>query len=204
MPSLDQLFDFVEFYARFYAGKDMRRVQNARRVLFNLETKGRPYVFDGEPAADVAGMAGAIAAHARTHQVAGRVAVESFEFKALLRVARDFPEIQLVALFGDSPAYGDLGDGTNLQGAGSGGSPWLAGLRWPYRRTFLDEPPRVTGEPRLAIGPQGKLLVLLSTPLSGESDLLLQEYDPAGHRWTGRHWRYPVKALQDFPAKLPR
>ncbi|MDB5097310.1 MAG: hypothetical protein JWM80_1731 [Cyanobacteria bacterium RYN_339] len=196
MPSLDQLFDFVEAYASFYS-KDPKRVAVARRVAFNLETKGRPYAFRGEPPSDAAALARAIAAHARSHGMAARTTIESFDFAALLATAREQPAIGTVALFGDWTVQAG-GDGTNLEPR-AGKAAWLAGMQWPYRYNYASAPPTVPqsgGIEGLALAPDGRLIACLEKGLVGDPihRTWLQAYDPRTHRWTGERWAYPLDA----------
>lgn len=212
MPSLAQLLKFTAYYQAYYAqhpagvaaGVAERRARTAASVRFDLETKVRPYAFDGEPAGDAAAWARAIAHEVTRQGLAARTTVESFDFRSLYTIAREYPAIGIVALFADGPWMPDprmpgAEDGTNLQAGADGRSPWLAGLRWPYRHTFVDGPPRVrqsAGVEGLGRSPDGKrLYAVLEKPLVGDPGraLWIQEFDVPGHRWTGRRWTYPLE-----------
>jgi hypothetical protein len=71
--------------------------------------------------------------------------IQSFDFRSLLVVQEQFPQVRPVYLFGDFPIFADSAipgsdDGTNLQDEHGHNTPWLAGLFWPYRVTTLDHP----------------------------------------------------------------
>jgi glycerophosphoryl diester phosphodiesterase len=210
MPTVQQLFDFVAFYARYYsngAGRThpeaAKRAKNASRVRFNIETKRNPrpeFVHRTVGSeAFVTALGGAIAANG----LEGRADVQSFDFSTLLEVHRRFPAIRTVFLFGDFPLYADPAvagsdDGTNLQPDLSGSTPWLAGLPWPYRSTALANPFRVPtsgGFEGMAVSVDGRtLLPLLEAPLAGSPtrDLLIHEFDLASQRYTGVRYAYPL------------
>ncbi|MGC4066383.1 MAG: esterase-like activity of phytase family protein [Polyangiaceae bacterium] len=166
MPSLDQLFEFVDFYVDYYRSGDgkehpsaTKRWKNAARVRFNVETKLNPR----EP--DVTKTPGefvqAIGQLIMDRGLENRVDLQSFDLRTLLLAQAEFPSIRQVVLFGDfgqcpnpesnSAAEGRsyCDDSTNLQPLDIGApvtevlgnannTPWLGGLYWPYRRTVLD------------------------------------------------------------------
>lgn len=166
MPSLDQLFDFVDFYVEYYrtgAGKSHpdanRRWKNAARVRFNVETKTDPR--EPESTKTVGEFVTAIGSRIMAHGLQDRADLQSFDLRTLLQVQVDFPLIRKVVLFGDfgkcvNPDSADAAagrtycdDSTNLQPlditkpvtqdlADRNNTPWLGGLFWPYRRTTLD------------------------------------------------------------------
>lgn len=197
MPSLQNLFDFVKFYIEYYrtgAGRTnlnaAKRVRNAERVRFNLETKINPRT-DRDPRGDVfaertlspAVFANAVANVIIRNGLQQRADIQSFDFRSLLIVQENFPAIRTVYLFGDFPKVGTVGDGTNLQDENGRNTPWLAGLYWPYRSTRLTNPARVRGSggfEGLAWDRQGRrLLTLLEQPLSNVTarELLIHEFD---------------------------
>ena len=107
----------------------------------------------------------AVAGVIEKNNMAARADMQSFDFRTLRIVHREFPNLQTVALWGDDPAYGgsssgESGDGTNLQPQGpEANTRWLAGLYWPYRETAQDNPFRVQtsgGFEGMAIPPDGK------------------------------------------------
>lgn len=208
-PTLANLFDFTGFYARWYSTGSGRtapdaavRAANARTVHFNVETKINPrseYAYRTVgPEAFEAAVNGLIAAR----HLQKRADLQSFDWRTLLLSHERHPGIQTVFLMGDFPRYADTtvagsGDGTNLQPEHPGGNtPWLAGLPWPYRSTFLEHPARALasgGFEGTAISPDGRRLYpLLEKPLVGAAphDLLLSEFDLAKRQYTTRTWTY--------------
>src|SRR6266550_3015518 len=211
-PRLQDLFDFAEFYARWYttgpgARSDARaavKAANARTVRFNVETKINPrpeYAARTTTAAAFERVDTAVIA--RNH-LERRVTLQSFDWRTLLLSHRDHPRIRTVALFGDSPVFADptiagSGDGTNLQPVAPGGNtPWLGGLVWPYRHTVASDPARVQpsgGYEGTAISPDGGALYpVVEKPLSGGAgrSLLVAEFDIASRSYTGHTWSYPL------------
>ena len=212
MPSLPQLFDFVEYYVAYYktgAGADEadaeRRWKNAERVRFNIETKinprtdtdGRGDVFADRTVAPEP-FAQAVANVIVDYDLQDRADIQSFDFRTLLVVHEQYPAIGTVCLFGDFPKVGDQGDGTNLQDLNGENTPWLAGLHWPYRTTELTYP-------RLSQGSGGfegmaydswknRLLPMLEKPLVGREDegLLVTEFDLTTRRYTDVTYYYPL------------
>jgi len=216
IPTLDQVLRFPAFYADHYAAGPgaahpdaERRALNARRVRWNVETKLNPRRDrDGRgriraertagPEAFVRALVGVIAERGVGH----RVDLQSFDLRTLLAAQDQLPALRAVWLVGDYPIGSGYGDGTNLQDEGGRPSPWLAGLRWPYRRTREGVPPRVPrsgGFEGLALAPGGeRLVVLVQKPLLGAAapELLALEYDRVWGRFTGRSWRYPLGAAE--------
>lgn len=171
MPSLDQLFDFVDFYVEYYqhgAGSShpdaTRRWKNAARVRFNVETKTDPR--EPESTKTVGEFVRAIGERIMNHGLQDRADLQSFDLRTLLQAQVDYPLIRKVVLLGDfgacpNPSSKDAASGasycddsTNLQPlditqpvsesiADKNNSPWLGGLFWPYRRTTLDFKTRV-------------------------------------------------------------
>lgn len=195
MPSLDQVFDFVGFYAKYYATGEgvahpeaARRAKNARRVRFNIETKLNPR--EPEKTKGPRVFVEAIGRRILERGLESRVDIQSFDFRTLLLVHERYPTIRTVCLFGDfsiCPTGRDAGgrsfcdDGTNLQPldtsspvsqdlSDTNNTPWLAGLYWPYRRTTLDFPVRSQtsgGFEGMAQAPRGRYLYpILEKPLS--------------------------------------
>lgn len=222
VPTLDELFDFVAFYGDYYAARPgaaaMARARNARSVRFDLETKVRPINSGGEVAGDAARMARLLAGRVHAHGLDSRSMLESFDFRSLLTTAREYPGIQLVALLDDGPIWKDPAapgseDGTNVQGPGDGRSPWLAGLKWPYRHTFLGHPPRVQqsgGLESLAFSPDGRwLYAALEKPLKDDGHhVWFRAYDTRCGCWRRERWAYPLaeraRSLCDVAMVGPR
>lgn len=170
MPSLDQVFEFVDFYVDYYttgAGKThaqaAKRAKNAARVRYNIETKTDPR----EPRSTQApgAFVHAIGSRIMERGLQDRADLQSFDLRTLLLAQVDFPLIRKVVLLGDfgkcvNPGSADAAagltycdDSTNLQPldiskpvsqalADGNNTPWLGGLYWPYRRTALDFPVR--------------------------------------------------------------
>ncbi len=222
MPSLQQLFDFVEFYTEYYKNgpgasdpQAMQRWKNASKVRFNIETKINPRtdtddrgdVF-AERTVDPETFTKSIANVIVSNNLTNRADIQSFDFRTLLITHKQYPDIRTVCLFGDFPKVGTAGDGTNLQDQNGENTPWLAGLYWPYRNTKLDTPFRVKGSggfEGMALTTNGeKLLPLLEKPLVGSdtNNLLIHEFDLASKSYTGTKFQYPLNekatAIGDF------
>ena len=222
MPSLQQLFDFVAFYAEYYhAGEGSshpeaaKRWKNAQRVRFNIETKTNPRsdadskgkVFS-ERTVDPEPFARAVANLIIFNGLENRAYIQSFDFRTLLTVQEEFPNIKTVYLFGDFPKVGNSGDGTNLQDENRSNTPWMAGLFWPYRITAYDHPFRAQrsgGFEGMALTSDGKnLLPLLEKPLRGgkRNTLLIHKFDLSGKKYTGARYEYRLNprgnAIGDF------
>ena len=103
MPTLDEVFERV-------------RAWGATAVRFNIETKINPL----EPAltAPPEAFAAAVVEAVRRHGLAGRVTVQSFDWRTLAAVQRLAPEIATVALTARQSWLDNVGDGR-----------WTAGLR---------------------------------------------------------------------------
>jgi glycerophosphoryl diester phosphodiesterase len=191
MPSAQQLFDFVSFYVEWYRtgpgtatpGAELRW-RNTARVRFNIETKVNPRTDADEqgnvfadrtigPVPFARTLAGLVVANGMQE----RADIQSFDFRTLLGVQEEFPAIRTVYLFGDFPKFADptiagSDDGTNMQPQGGPNTPWMAGLRWPYRQTALSNPFRAQrsgGFEGMALTSDGsRLLPLLEKPLAGD------------------------------------
>lgn len=220
MPSLQQVFDFVQFYVAYYttgAGQSHPqaavRALNASLVRFNVETKINPRQQFAPrtyaPNAFVQAVGGCIAANG----LEARADVQSFDFRTLLRVHEQFPAIRTVFLFGDFPIFADptlagSDDGTNLQTENGANTPWLAGLPWPYRQTRLSVPFRARrsgGFEGMATSLDGGTLYpLLEQGLVGDpaGRLRIHEFDVAARSYTGTRWNYQLApaatAIGDF------
>ncbi len=217
MPTLQQVFDFVGAYVAYYrdgagsthaeAGK---RVKNAERVRFNIETKLNPRQEFAARTVEPAPFAEAVVGVILANGLAERADVQSFDFRTLLYVQEKYPQVRTVYLFGDFPTYAGGGgdDGTNLQPEGEATTPWLAGMPWPYRSTAPGSTFRVKasgGFEGMAITPDGKkLLPLLEKPLEGgkAGTLLIHEFDLESRGYTGVRYEYPLEekgvAIGDF------
>lgn len=220
MPSLENLFEFVDFYASWYeSGKGSahpdaaRRAANAKAVRFNLETKRNPRAEFVARTVDSQGFVTAVAGAIAARDLEDRADVQSFDFSTLLLVQERHPEIRTVCLFGDFPIYADPSiagsdDGTNLQDENGANTPWLAGLAWPYRVTTLAQPFRAQGSggfEGMALTTDGSALrPLLEKPLVGgePNTILFHEFDLATASYTGKRWSYAFEqggaAIGDF------
>ncbi len=166
MASLDNVFDFVDFYVDYYtsgAGKShpqaAKRAKNAARVRFNIETKTDPR--EPESTQPAGAFVEAIGSRIMERGLQDRADIQSFDLRTLLQAQVDFPLIRQVVLLGDfgmcpNPDSADAAagltycdDSTNLQPlditkpvsealSDKNNTPWLGGLFWPYRRTALD------------------------------------------------------------------
>jgi glycerophosphoryl diester phosphodiesterase len=214
--TLQQLFDFVNFYRAYYeSGAGMghpdaaKRAKNAAQVRINLETKINPRSdtdeFDrvyAERTVDPNTFAEKVASAIADNHLAERATVQSFDFRSLLYVQQFYPEIRIVCLFGDFPKFANptiagSDDGTNLQPEpGQSTSPWLAGFYWPYRETALTRPFRALmsgGFEGMALSSdRQKLYPLLEQPLRGDDPKTLRifEFDLPNRKYTGRQWLY--------------
>jgi glycerophosphoryl diester phosphodiesterase len=215
-PTVQDLFDFVSFYADFYsagAGKDTpgaaARAANAARVKFNIETKLNPRSDKdphGVPFKDRTPDPNTIATTLGNAIVANhmedRADVQSFDWRTLRIIVAKFPQLLTVELFGDFPVFADptvagSDDGTNLQPqGGEANTRWLAGLFWPYRHTKDETPFRAQtsgGFEGMALGHDRRtLLPMLEKPLVGapQDRTQIVEFDLRTHRYTGNRWFY--------------
>jgi glycerophosphoryl diester phosphodiesterase len=227
MPTAQNLLDFVKFYSTYYksgpgAGTPnaLKRSTNADRIRFNMETKVNPRTdidpIKNIPFADRTKAAGpfvdavlaVLNSPANNATYAGRIDIQSFDFRTLLMVHEKAPAFRTVALIGDFPKFANTSDpnsddSTNLQpglGAQAGNTPWLAGLPWPYRVTTLTNSFRAQrsgGFEGMALTTDGKkLLPLLERPLTGDSqtNLLIHEFDLTTKTYNGNRHFYPLDA----------
>lgn len=208
MPSSQQLFDFVAFYADYYKSGSgsshpdaEKRWKNAERVRFNIETKVNPRAEFASRTIDHAAFTARVAGVIAANDMQARADIQSFDFRTLLDVHKTYPQIRTVFLFGDFPIYDDPAlsgsdDGTNLQDENGRNTPWLGGLYWPYRVTKDSVPFRVEksgGFEGMAMSPNGKSLYpLLERPLAGEDakTLLIHEFDLTHSAYTGTRFKY--------------
>ncbi len=222
MPSLQQLFDFVEFYKNYYKNgvgyghiEANKRWKNAEKVRFNVETKINPRtdkdergVVFAERTTDPETFTKTVADVIVSNNLTERVDIQSFDFRTLLITHKQYPAIRTVCLFGDFPKVGNIGSGDNLQDQNGQNTPWLAGLYWPYRQTKLDNPFRIKtsgGFEGMAITTDNKkLLALLEKPIidSDTSNLVIHEFDIKDKSFTGKKYLYPISekatAISDF------
>jgi glycerophosphoryl diester phosphodiesterase len=168
IPTLDQLYEFVEFYAGYYAAKSetddaAQRAQVARGVHFNIELKTSPA--DPGDTVPIEQFLARTAEVILARKAETRSNLQSFDFRVLLLAQEKYPSIPTAYLFGDSPlALG--GDGANLDGA-----QWRAGLEWPYRASGTAQVGQSAGFEGLALSPDGRrLYAMLEKPLAGARD----------------------------------
>ena len=216
-PTVQDLFDFVSFYADYYstgAGKGTPgaadRAANAEKVKFNIETKLNPRSDKdphGVPFKDRTPGPETIATTLGNAIVANhledRADVQSFDWRTLRIIVAKFPKLLTVELFGDFPVFADptiagSDDGTNLQPQdGEANTRWLAGLFWPYRHTKDETPFRAQtsgGFEGMALDrKRHKLLPMLEKPLVGAPQDRTQifSFDLRTQRYTGDRWFYP-------------
>jgi len=220
IPSLQQLFDFVTFYGKYYttgAGRDdpnaAARAAEASRVRFNIETKLNPRsdrdtlgnrwdqrTIRPKPFTET------VARTIERSGMADRSDVQSFDFTSLRIVHREFPNLPTVALWGDSPEFADQSipgsdDGDNMQPQGrEANTRWLAGLEWPYRSTRASNPFRAQqsgGFESMALTSNGKTLIpMLEEPFADEANATPKvthafAFDLKTDSYTGETWTYP-------------
>ena len=223
-PSLDQVFEFVDFYVTYYktgAGKDTvdaaKKAKNAAQVRFNIETKVNPRsgvdaekgIVYKERTKGPYTFATVIAELIVTKGLQERADIQSFDFRTLIYVQELFPAIRAVCLFGDFPIYPnrsnpDSDDSTNLQDEDGANTPWLAGMIWPYRKTTLDYPARAStsgGFEGMAISlDKTTLYPLLERPLKDpvitgqENSLVISPFLLATKTYAGTRYLYPLDA----------
>ncbi|CAM2010516.1 esterase-like activity of phytase family protein [Acanthopleuribacter pedis] len=232
VPTLQQVFDFVEYYICYYSygpgtahPQAEQRRRNARRVRFNIETKTNPRT-DRDPKGNVyierthpaIPFADAVAEVIKANHMTERADIQSFDFHTLLQVQAAHPTIRTVYLFGDFPIYanGAAGsdDGTNLQDQAGANTPWLAGMLWPYRVNEANAPARVRGSggfEGMAMNPEGTALFpMLEKPLTDASgkQLLIHRFDLATKTFTGEQYTYELEpeasAIGEFIMYDPR
>jgi glycerophosphoryl diester phosphodiesterase len=214
IPTLAQVFEFVEFYKEFYAsgnGKNhpnaTKRALSASRVRFNVETKlnpradkdskGNVFIDRTIPAIPFANKVADVIVRKGLEQKSD---IQSFDFSTLIQVQKKYPTIRTVYLFTDGAKIGNSGDGTNMQDQNGTNTPWMAGLKWPYRTTRQSNPFRVPnsgGYEGLAISTdKSKLISLLERPLAGgtANTLLLHDFDLTTKSYTGKRYNYTLDA----------
>lgn len=218
MPTLAQLYAFVDFYADYYTNgagaknpEAAQRAASARKVRFNVETKINPRADSADSlgnvyrdrTVDAATMTDALLDVIVAQQAQARTDVQSFDFRTLLITQQQQPDVRTVYLFGDFPIItdparlADSDDGTNLQPDDSGNTPWMAGLYWPYRSTVLSNPFRVPssgGFEGMALSADGSaLLPMLERPLDNVgSHLPVYRFDLASGAYTGLQALFPL------------
>lgn len=104
LPTLQQVVDFVAFYADWYgSGKGAseteagKRSANARRARFSVEAKGF-----GDPGA-AERTAVAVAGVLAKNGLESRAALQSLDFGALAAIERRFPDLRTCYLFEEKP-----------------------------------------------------------------------------------------------------
>lgn len=195
--TLDDLFAFVRTYEAYYRSGEGRsapraqaRAAAARRVRFNLETKT-------SPEEERAGLTPAPDAFARTlgmtvvaAGLADRTTIQSFDYRPLLTVQREFPRLGTAFLLEDALPFAMRATG----------QPTTSAPHWPWRVTGLNHPMRARrsgGFESLGMEPGGRFLYpILEKPLVGSRPdrLLIAEFDTRTRRYTGRRWWYPWDA----------
>jgi glycerophosphoryl diester phosphodiesterase len=111
IPTLAELFALVR----------NRRAPSGTPVRLNLETKITPT--SGEEVIDPAGFVRLLVTVVQGARLAGRVTVQSFDWRTLLEVRRVAPDIETSCLTIESPNM------NTVQADATGASPWHAGLR---------------------------------------------------------------------------
>lgn len=192
--TLEDLFAFVKAYEVHYAtgagrghARAKARAAAAARVRFNLETKTSP----AEERAGLTPVAPDFArVVARAVEAAGmveRTTVQSFDFRTLIAMQREFPRFATAFLLEDALPFGMRGPG----------EPVTKMPHWPWRVTAATRPMRAKrsgGFEALAMAPDGRhLYAMMEKPLVGErtNRLLVSEFDARAKRYTGKRWWYP-------------
>jgi glycerophosphoryl diester phosphodiesterase len=212
MPTVSQLFAFVDAYVAYYktgAGKDLptaaKRWKNAERVRFNIETKTNPRAAYAARTFSPEAFADRVYAEIKKANLTDRADVQSFDFRSLKHMQEMHPDIRTVYLFGDFPVYADAtnpdsDDGTNMQDENGANTPWMAGCMWPYRVTRMSNPfrqLRSAGFEGMALSwDRTKLYPLLEKPLLAAADttlLAIHEFDLASGAYTqGKRYYYKL------------
>jgi glycerophosphoryl diester phosphodiesterase len=186
--TVDELFEFIAAYEAHYTGgpgaKDpsaAERVASAKKVKFDLETKVNRRRESAGLSPDPVKLTRALLSRIVAHGMIERSMLESFDVGTLLLAQQEVPKLRTLLLFNDAPAGPGLqGDGDNLQPEDDGRSPFLAGMLWPYRRTWFSCAPRVKasgGFEAMGRMPSGKLFAIYEKPVSG-AGMLGVVFDP--------------------------
>lgn len=187
--TVDELFEFVSAYEAHYAGVDETRAASARKVKFDLETKVNRRRESVGMSPEPVKLTRALLSRVVAHGMIERTTLESFDVGTLLLAQREVPKLRTLMLFNDAPAGPGLqGDGDNLQPEDEGRSPFLAGMLWPYRRTWFSCAPRVKlsgGFEAMGRMPSGKLLAIYEKPVAG-AGMLAVVFDPASRSFEQR------------------
>ena len=215
MPSLDNLYDFVDFYITYYttgAGRGMSdaevRAKNASRVRFNLETKRNPRQDYVHKTVDPETFAKTVAAKVMSRQKENKTTIQSFDFSTLLVTQKQYPQIRTVYLFGDFPsAVQD--DGTNLEPEAGTSSPWMPNVKWPWRDTRYKVQPEVQisgGFEGVAMSHDGKYLYpALEKPFISQKDsglVSIYEFDIEQKAYTGKKFQYALSKPENRIAEF--
>jgi len=106
LPTLQDLFDFAQFYAWYYRRgpgvshpEASQRALNAERVQFSLEPKVTPETEGSGLTATSAAFARAVGEAVKKADKVERSLFQSFDPELLMRVHRDHPQLKTVFLF---------------------------------------------------------------------------------------------------------
>ncbi len=212
-PTLQNVFDFVQFYKEYYTtgagaahAEASKRALNAGRVRFNIETKMNPRtdadakdnVF-AERTLEPNKFTRAVAKVIVSNTLQARADIQSFDVRSILIAHKEFPVIRTVLLLTDGPKVSKTDDGTNLQPQGPDSlSPWLAGMYWPYRSSFLTTPVRAKrsgGFEGMALdSSKQNLLPLIELPLTNgpSGKLPMFQFNLASRSYTDKRWEYTL------------
>lgn len=204
VPTAQQLVDFTAYYARATKSTAPVRSRNAAAVHFNIETKTNPQPEYRARTLSPELFAATVADLITRNDLVARADIQSFDFTELESLARTHPQIPLVYLWGDTPYLPGVpgADGTNVAPTVPGGtSPWLPGLRWPYRVTQQQTPARVapsSGFEGLGISADGTTLYpTLEKTIAGQPGAAILSFDLTRKRWSSDRWYYPFHTRAD-------
>lgn len=210
-PTAQQAIDFTRYYAAQTKSTAPIRSANASAVHFNLETKTNPQPEYRARTFGPSVFAQKVVGLITSNGLTARADVQSFDFTELLQVQRTNPGIATVYLWGDTPYVpGFAGaDGTNLAPTvPDGTSPWLPGLRWPYRVTQVQTPARVAqsgGFEGLGISADGRTLYpTLEKVIAGQPGAAILTFDTTTGTFGTDRWYYEFHRRADAaPDGLP-
>ena len=201
MPTLAQVFKFVEFYRHYYqagAGKSHAeaavRSGNAAKIRFNIETRIDPRKDKDQygnvrntRTANMESLVEAVAELVKKHNKTHWSSIQSFDLRALFYIQEHYPAIRTAYLF-DKPSF---------TADANGFSPWLNGMNWPKLANYPARVKSSGGFEGMAMTPDGKkLLPMLEKSLidaSADDLRTIYEFDIEQRRYTGVSYQYQMR-----------